>query len=1047
MNKPKEILKLEKIYGITLNEIALSEDIIYSKNLNCYQLNSKNEITGLNLYGNQINEIKGLERLTQLQSLDFSYNDLAEIKGLEQLTQLQYLDLSSNQLTEIKGLEQLTQLQTLNLSVNELTEIKGLEQLTQLQTLNLSVNELTEIKGLEQLTQLHILWLSGNQLTEIKGLEQLTQLQNLDLSGNQLTEIKGLEQLTQLQNLDLSGNQLTEIKGLEQLTQLQELYLYGNQLAEIKGLEKTLRQKDFMKLQIDINPFLQQSSLILEFGWKQNHKDDILKYFSDIDEKQEKKKITLPAKIMFLGNHAAGKTTFLRYLLYDTLSNKKIKSTHVLEVYSYPVKLQKNKLLPQAVIYDFGGQDYYHGIYRAFFSENSISLLFWCNESNKNDVRKAQDKTDCDTYDFTWSYWLFQLDEAMNRRSKEEDTKEPLLLVQTHADLPNNKECIYSDILNNLINFEIKGKYYIALLEEATEDETTNTQRLKEDLVRIMNRKGKTSQLEKPIYYEKFLHYVLNFKGAGYVRVKEDILDAGRYERIPINNETSYDMLTYLKSDLYQLHLQGIVLYYRNSSIDDIVWLNSSKTIEYIYNDILSKDIITDKKGIINEVDFDDLWKKSKTKEPDKSKEVGFEKIKELLIKEKIIFHDISRKEYIIPSFLPLSHEDKQQKTLSRSFEGQAPSFILKFRNFIPFGLINELICLYGNLPDDKNYCRDQLNFWFDEKHNVWIKLDLSQLSIKVYIRENNVKSELKLNEVKKAVFLNIIDLYRGDNSAQWFYNDKIPNFSERVKQYIKKKEMEEIKYPNEMYISVVEGIYVNPIDFDKNPTTIPAYELKDSGETTREGKIVKILNEKSTITHAIEFYDDFNNKRITVTKMKKKIFISYSRNDVKYKDGLTKQLNLLEMFGIADNWCCEDITIEKWHDKIQKELLESDLIIYMLSDNFFNSTYILENEVKEGLKQVSANKDKKIVCVIVSDFIKLEKLKDFLKGKLITNTQEAIIKLSEWQYLPYGIEKDELTGDSEEKIIPLERYPHKKRAYAQITEKVLQALTRSNLT
>jgi len=59
MNKLKEIIELEKTYGITLTEIAGSKDIISYGYKNCYQLNNKHEVTGLNLCDNQIREIKG----------------------------------------------------------------------------------------------------------------------------------------------------------------------------------------------------------------------------------------------------------------------------------------------------------------------------------------------------------------------------------------------------------------------------------------------------------------------------------------------------------------------------------------------------------------------------------------------------------------------------------------------------------------------------------------------------------------------------------------------------------------------------------------------------------------------------------------------------------------------------------------------------------------------------------------------------------------------------------------------------------------------------
>ena len=49
-------------------------------------------------------------------------------------------DLNSNQLTDVTGLEKLTQLPGLHLNNNELTDVKGLEKLTQLEWLYLGDN-------------------------------------------------------------------------------------------------------------------------------------------------------------------------------------------------------------------------------------------------------------------------------------------------------------------------------------------------------------------------------------------------------------------------------------------------------------------------------------------------------------------------------------------------------------------------------------------------------------------------------------------------------------------------------------------------------------------------------------------------------------------------------------------------------------------------------------------------------------------------------------------------------------------------------------------
>ena len=138
----------------------------------------------------QFNKPRNME-LTEVDlavtSLSFDDKKLTEVpKGLEKLTQLESLDLQYNQLTEVKGLENLAQLEWLWLGGNKLTDVKGLEKLTQLEVLYLGANKLTSVKGLENLTKLTNLWLDHNQLTnaDVKGLEKLTQLEELELNNN-----------------------------------------------------------------------------------------------------------------------------------------------------------------------------------------------------------------------------------------------------------------------------------------------------------------------------------------------------------------------------------------------------------------------------------------------------------------------------------------------------------------------------------------------------------------------------------------------------------------------------------------------------------------------------------------------------------------------------------------------------------------------------------------------------------------------------------------------------------------------------------------------
>jgi Leucine-rich repeat (LRR) protein len=97
---------------------------------------------------------------------------------------VKWLVLSHNNLTDVTGLDKLTQLKVLYLHNNQLMNVKGLEKLTTLETLWLGKNNLTDVDGLENLTELKVLFLNHNKLIDVKGLEKCKKLEWLRLDGN-----------------------------------------------------------------------------------------------------------------------------------------------------------------------------------------------------------------------------------------------------------------------------------------------------------------------------------------------------------------------------------------------------------------------------------------------------------------------------------------------------------------------------------------------------------------------------------------------------------------------------------------------------------------------------------------------------------------------------------------------------------------------------------------------------------------------------------------------------------------------------------------------
>ena len=172
-----------------------------------------------------------------------------------------------------------------------------------------------------------------------------------------------------------------------------------------------------------------------------------------------------------------------------------------------------------------------------------------------------------------------------------------------------------------------------------------------------------------------------------------------------------------------------------------------------------------------------------------------------------------------------------------------------------------------------------------------------------------------------------------------------------------------------------------------------------------------------------------------------KKIFISYSRKDIDYRDALRKHLNFAKLFGIVDNWACEDIKIGNWHEQIQKELEDADLVIMLLSIDFFSSRYIIEHEILKTVQLIENGNKKKIYPVIVREFPDIDKLQQKkINDDHITN---AINIVATHQYGVYDNEKDK-QGNTSERLFSLREFKEKNKldfALAKIVDKIVEEI------
>jgi len=169
--------------------------------------------------------------------------------------------------------------------------------------------------------------------------------------------------------------------------------------------------------------------------------------------------------------------------------------------------------------------------------------------------------------------------------------------------------------------------------------------------------------------------------------------------------------------------------------------------------------------------------------------------------------------------------------------------------------------------------------------------------------------------------------------------------------------------------------------------------------------------------------------------KSMKKIFVSYSRKDIKFKNNLLTHLKPLEKYSLITAWDCSKIRAGEWDEQIQTELEQADIMVFMVSANFMASDYIIDNEVEKGIKLAKNDPSKKIMCVLVRECIwnKWPILDENFKG-------DGSSDLSRFQFLPY------YNSIEEESILALEDWgigdlKSVNNAYKQIVEKLMQEL------
>jgi internalin A len=237
------------------------------------------------------------------------------------------------------------------------------------------LNYVTQLpRELERLTSLQKLNLSGCvQLSDLRPLARLSSLQTLNLSGcERLSDLGPLAKLNSLQTLHLFGcAQLNDLTPLAALSSLRTLHLSGcrslRQFGPLESLLPTLKVISLSGCKFNDLP----AELCGEPG--ENVLAKVRAHYEDLKAGQQP---NAEIKVLFLGNGSTGKTQLCRRLRGERF-DPTVPTTHAIQLSDKTLPLEGFDGPVRLNLWDFGGQEIYHGSHALFLQGQAVFLILW----------------------------------------------------------------------------------------------------------------------------------------------------------------------------------------------------------------------------------------------------------------------------------------------------------------------------------------------------------------------------------------------------------------------------------------------------------------------------------------------------------------------------------------------------------------------------------------------------------------------------------------------------------------------------------------------
>ena len=140
-----------------------------------------------------IEEIQTFKNMTSLTLINESIKEISSITdNMPNPSIMKFLCLNQNEIDDLKGIEKLENIETLHINFNYIDKIPAFfKSLKKLKTFWICDNSISVLENFP--IQLQNLWIANNEIEEIpENFSELINLENLNISGNFISDLKDL---------------------------------------------------------------------------------------------------------------------------------------------------------------------------------------------------------------------------------------------------------------------------------------------------------------------------------------------------------------------------------------------------------------------------------------------------------------------------------------------------------------------------------------------------------------------------------------------------------------------------------------------------------------------------------------------------------------------------------------------------------------------------------------------------------------------------------------------------------------------------------------